>query len=86
MLSPMTRPELEALGFVYADYLPMGTRYQAGELYVLLTQEKTVRVYLPDASNLVEVATGDLFAPQVHYQGPVQDVDELLRFVRGAMQ
>lgn len=82
----MTRQELEAAGFIYADYLPRGTRYGEGELYVLLTGGKTVRVYLPDASDVIEVSTGDLFAPEVHYQGPVQDVEELLRYVQGALQ
>lgn len=82
----MTRQQLEAAGFVYADYLPRGTRYGEGDLYVLLTGSKTVRVYLPDASDVVEVATGDLFAPDVHYQGPIQDVEELLRYVQGALR
>lgn len=81
----MNRTELEALGFVYADYLPRGTRYGAGELLVLLTARQTVRVYLPSASDLVEVSTGDLFAPLVHYAGPVRDVEELMQFVRGAL-
>ncbi|MBC6609108.1 hypothetical protein H8B13_19980 [Hymenobacter sp. BT188] len=82
----MTRSELEAAGFILADYLPSGTRYEQGELYVLFTPEKTVRLYLPEASDLVEIATGDLFAPDVHYQGPIQDVEELLRFVQGALR
>lgn len=82
----MTRKELEAAGFVYADYLPKGTIYGEGDLYVLLTGSKSVRVYLPDASDIVEVATGDLFAPEVYYQGPVKDVEELLRYVQGALQ
>lgn len=82
----MTRPELEAAGFIYADYLPPGTRYEQGDLYVLLTPAKTVRLYLPQASDLVEIATGDLFAPDVHYQGPIHDVEELLRFVQEALR
>ncbi|MCC3155527.1 hypothetical protein Q3A66_16045 [Hymenobacter sp. BT770] len=81
----MTRQELEAAGFVYADYLPQGTRYGEGDLYVLLSGRKTVRVYLPTASDVVEIATGDIFAPEVHYQGPVTDVEELLRYVHGAL-
>ncbi|MBC6609208.1 hypothetical protein H8B13_20485 [Hymenobacter sp. BT188] len=82
----MTRSELEAAGFIYADYLPQGTRYAQGDLYVLLTPAKTVRLYLPDASDVVEIATGDLFTPDVHYQGPIQDMEELLRFVHGALR
>ena len=74
----MTRKELEAAGFVYADYLPQGTRYGAGDLYVLLSGRKTVRVYLPAASDVVEIATGDLFSP-------VKDVEELVRFAQGAL-
>jgi len=81
----MSRQELEAAGFVYADYLPQGTRYGAGDLYVLLSGQKTVRVYLPNASDVVEISTGDLFAPDVHYQGTVQDVEELVRYVKGAL-
>lgn len=80
----MTRQQLEAAGLVYADYLPNGTRYGEGAVYVLLSGQKTVRVYLPDASDVVEISTGDLFAPEVHYQGTVNDVEELLRFVQGA--
>ncbi|MCB2410693.1 hypothetical protein [Hymenobacter lucidus] len=82
----MTRNELEAAGFVYADYLPQGTHYGQGDLYVLLTGSKTVRVYLPYASDLVEVATGDLFSPDVYYQGPIKDLEELLRYVQGALR
>lgn len=82
----MTRQELEAAGLVYADYLPQGTRYGQGDLYVLLTGDKTVRIYLPYASDLVEVATGDLFDPDLHYQGPIQNIEELLRYVQGALR
>ena len=53
---------------------------------MLSTAGKPVRVYLPEASDVVEVATGDLFAPDVHYQSPIRDVEELLRYARGALQ
>jgi len=33
----MTRQQLEAAGFVYADYLPQGTCYGASDLYVLFS-------------------------------------------------
>lgn len=82
----MTRQQLEAAGFIYADYLPHGTRYGEGDVYVLLSPRKTVRVYVPDASDIIEVSTGDLFAPDVHYQGPIRDLEELLRYVQGALQ
>ena len=82
----MTRSELEAAGFLYADYLPPGTRYGQGEVYVLLTPDRTVRLYLPEASDIMEIATGDLFTPAVYYQGPIRDVEELLRFVQGGLR
>ena len=52
---------------------------------MLLSGRKTVRVYLPNASDVVEISTGDLFSPDVHYQGPVNDVAELVRYVQGAL-
>ena len=44
-----------------------------------------MRVYLPSASDLVEVSTGDLFDPLVHYAGLVRDAEELMQFVRGTL-
>lgn len=81
----MTQQDLEAAVFVYADYLPAGTRYGEGALYVLLSGRKTVRIYLPQASDVVEISTGDLFAPAVHYQDPIKDVAELVRYVQEAL-
>lgn len=52
---------------------------------MLLTRHQTVRVYLPSASDLVEVSTGDLFDPLVHYAGLVRDAEELMQFVRGTL-
>ncbi|WP_310391880.1 hypothetical protein [Hymenobacter sp.] len=81
----MNRKRLEAAGFVFVDYLPSGTHYDEGNLYVLLQGGKIVRVYWPNTSDAVEVATGDLFAPEIHYNGSVSNIEELLVLVRKAL-
>lgn len=79
----MTHAELEKAGFLYADYVPAGTCYARGELYVRLTPAGSVRVFLPhDSPDEVELSTGDLYSPEVLYRGPIQNVSELVKLAQ----
>lgn len=73
---------MEQAGFLPAVGLPSGTCYEHGQLYVCLTPQGTLRLYLPDGEvNQVELASGSLYDPVVHYAGPVADVEELFRLM-----
>ncbi|WP_460677030.1 hypothetical protein [Hymenobacter coalescens] len=75
----MTHAELEQAGFLYADYVPAGTCYTRGDLYVRLTPAGSLRVFLPyDAFGEVELSAGDLYSPDVLYRGPIRSVNELV--------
>ncbi|OON69440.1 hypothetical protein [Hymenobacter sp. CRA2] len=75
----MTHDELEQAGFLYADYVPAGTCYTGGDLYVRLTPAGSLRVFVPfDAQQDVELSSGDLYSPDVLYRGPIKDIGELV--------
>lgn len=63
--------------------LPSGTRYEDGHLYMRLDARGTVRIFLPRGSHHVEVSSGNIYDPQVHYTGPADDLNQLLRFIDG---
>jgi hypothetical protein len=74
--------EMEQVGFLPAVGLPSGTTYEQGQLYVCLTPQGTLRLYVPDGhDNLVELSSGNLYDPIVHYAGPVTDHAELFRLM-----
>lgn len=73
---------MEQAGFLPAVGLPSGTTYEQGQLYVCLTSQGTLRLYVPDGEdNLVELSSGNLYDPVVHYLGTVADHAELLRLM-----
>jgi len=73
---------MEAAGFLPAVGLPSGTAYEHGQLYVCLTPQGTLRLYLPDGeTDQVELASGSLYDPVIHYAGPVADTEELFRLL-----
>lgn len=74
--------EMEQVGFLPAVGLPSGTSYEQGQLYVCLTPQGTLRLYVPDGDdNLVELSSGNLYDPVVHYAGPVTNHEELFRLM-----
>ncbi|WP_400191770.1 hypothetical protein [Hymenobacter sp. B81] len=71
----MTQEELHQAGFVRADWIPSGTRYQHGELYVRLTEQGSLRLFIPAGQpHAVELASGSLYEPVVHFLGPLEEV------------
>ncbi|KUG08846.1 hypothetical protein [Solirubrum puertoriconensis] len=77
----MTHDELEQAGFLHADYVPDGTNYRRGELYVRMTPTGSLRVFLPNGSDGsdIELSSGDVYNPDILYRGPIKDIDELIR-------
>jgi hypothetical protein len=79
----MTHDELEKAGFLHADYIPAGTTYGRGDMYVRMTPTGSLRVFLPaDADGEIELSSGDVFNPDVLYRGPIKDIDELVRLTQ----
>ncbi|MDO7874816.1 hypothetical protein Q5H93_08750 [Hymenobacter sp. ASUV-10] len=71
--------DLLQAGFLRAEWVPSDSRYVAGQLYVLMRLQGSLRVYLPTEGNRIEVFSGDLYSPTFHYIGPrPESVDELL--------
>ncbi|GAA4385917.1 hypothetical protein [Hymenobacter koreensis] len=80
----MTHDQLQEAGFLLADYVPEGTSYQRGDLYVRMTPDGTLRVFLPhDTDGTVELSSGDVFSPHILYRGPIHDIDELKKITNG---
>ena len=79
----LTHTGLLQAGFTLESHLPSGTRYEAGELYMRLGLGGTVRLFLPHGSDQVEISSGSIYHPTVHYTGPVLDAEQLLRFIEG---
>jgi len=74
--------QLEQAGFLPAVGLPSGTTYEQGKLYVCLTPKGTLRLYMPDGeADVVELSSGNLYDPIIHYAGPVSDTEELFRLM-----
>jgi hypothetical protein len=75
----ITSDDLLDAGFLRAEWVPSDSRYVPGQLYVLMRLAGSLRVYLPPEDDLVEVFSGDLYRPTLHYTGPRPDsVSELL--------
>lgn len=69
-------------GFLHFDWpLPSGTSYEVGDLYVLVGRGGFLRAYCPPNRRTMELSTGSLYEPIVHYHGPVPDTATLLRLV-----
>lgn len=74
--------QLEQAGFLPAVGLPSGTTYEQGQLYVCLTPQGTLRLYMPEGeANVVEISSGNLYDPTIHYAGLVTDAEELFRLM-----
>ncbi|WP_022824353.1 hypothetical protein [Hymenobacter norwichensis] len=74
--------EIEQAGFLPAVGLPSGTTYEQGQLYVCLTPQGTLRLHVTDGDdNLVELSSGNLYDPVVHYAGSITDSAELFRLM-----
>lgn len=82
-LSTLTHEGLQRAGFILQPDLPSGTRYAQGELYMRLGLKGTVRVFLAHHTDQVEISSGSIYEPQVHYTGTVLDLAQLLRFIEG---
>lgn len=72
---------LKKVGFIPADWIPDGTAYDNGRLYVCTHLHQVIRLYVADGSDEVEISTGDLFDPLVHFQGYLHDADHLQRIL-----
>lgn len=70
----MTQEDLARAGFFPADWIPSGTRYLHGELLVRMSQQGSLRLFIPAAGGDVELSSGSLFEPVVHYLGPPEGV------------
>lgn len=81
--SALTPESLQQAGFILQPELPSGTRYTQGDLYMRLNFKGTVRVFLAHQTDQVEISSGSIYEPQVHYTGPVLDLAQLLRFIEG---
>lgn len=79
----LTHRGLLHAGFTLESELPSGTRYESGDLYMRLGHSGTVRLYLPHGTDQIEISSGSIYHPIVHYTGPVLDVPQLLRFIEG---
>ncbi len=74
----MTREDLARAGFFPADWIPSGTRYQHGELLVRMSQQGSLRLFIPEGGREVELSSGSLFEPVVHYAGTLEGVAAVL--------
>ncbi|MCC3158263.1 hypothetical protein LJ737_13525 [Hymenobacter sp. 15J16-1T3B] len=74
----MSREELALAGFFPADWIPSGTRYLHGELLVRMSARGSLRLFIPAGGGEVEVSSGSLFDPVVHYVGALEGVAALL--------
>lgn len=72
---------LQAAGFVLQTELPSGTRYEAGQLYMRLAESGTVRLFLPYDCDQMEISSGNIYEPHIHYTGAIGDVHQLLGFI-----
>lgn len=80
MALPTLLRELEQAGFLPAVGLPSGTTYEQGQLYVCLTPQGVLRLYLPTGeADLIELSSGNLYDPVIHYAGPITDTEQLVR-------
>lgn len=70
----MTQEDLARAGFFPADWIPSGTRYQHGELLVRMSTQGSLRLFIPASAGEVELSSGSLFEPVVHYLGPLEGV------------
>lgn len=75
----MSAEEFVSAGFQPADYVPQDAGYAHGTVYVTFTPLGSLRVFVPDQGDTIEIASGDLYDPVVHYYGPLIDQQELLR-------
>ncbi|AYA36789.1 hypothetical protein D3Y59_06795 [Hymenobacter oligotrophus] len=78
----MTAEELAQAGFYPADWVPSGTTYTQGQLYVRMSATGSVRVFVPLDSADIEVSSGDLYNPDIHHRGPVPTLTELHRILK----
>jgi hypothetical protein len=77
----ITSDDLTDAGFLRAEWVPSDSRYVHGQLFVLMRLIGSLRVFLPPASDQIEVFSGDLYSPTFHYTGRQPDnVGELLAF------
>ena len=74
----MTREDLARAGFFPADWIPSGTRYLHGELLVRMNAQGSLRLFIPAAAGEVELSSGSLFEPMIHYLGPLEGVTAVL--------
>ncbi|GAB2953673.1 hypothetical protein GCM10027048_18610 [Hymenobacter coalescens] len=74
----MSREELALAGFFPADWIPSGTRYRHGELLVRMSERGSLRLYIPNSGVEVELSSGSLFEPVVHYVGALEGVAAML--------
>jgi hypothetical protein len=74
----MSREDLTHAGFFPADWIPSGTRYQHGELLVRMSAQGSLRLFIPDGGAEVELSSGSLFEPVVHYLGPLEGAFALI--------
>lgn len=74
----MTRTDLARAGFFPADWIPSGTRYLHGELLVRMSTQGSLRLFIPEGGSEVELSSGSLFEPVVHYVGSLEGVAALL--------
>ncbi|RTQ46300.1 hypothetical protein EJV47_22510 [Hymenobacter gummosus] len=74
----MTREDLARAGFFPADWIPSGTRYQHGELLVRMSLRGSLRLFIPVGSAEIELSSGSLFEPVVHYVGTLEGAAALL--------
>ncbi|OON68867.1 hypothetical protein [Hymenobacter sp. CRA2] len=74
----MNREELTQAGFFPADWIPSGTRYLHGELLVRMTRRGSLRLFIPEGGNEVELSSGSLFEHVVHYIGTLEGLTAML--------
>ncbi|UYZ60957.1 hypothetical protein [Hymenobacter latericus] len=70
----MKEYELNEVGFVPADWIPSDTRYLEGQLLVRMHERGILRLFIPNAGAEVELSSGSLYEPIVHYVGALEGI------------
>jgi hypothetical protein len=80
----MQKEQLAQAGFFRSEWVPSDTRYLHGELYVRMTERGSLRLFFPAGSSAVELSSGSLYEPIIHYLGSLQGVAAALALLEGS--
>ncbi|KUG09729.1 hypothetical protein [Solirubrum puertoriconensis] len=74
----MNKNELTQAGFIPADWIPSDTRYLEGQLLVRMSERGILRLFIPTRNAEVELSSGTLYEPVVHYVGALDGLAAVL--------